>query len=69
MTVSFGPVRGKPYTARPSLYRQPGDRPPLWRCVCPGMKKWRRHTEIWQCRPEPTTTGRVLGWLREEFGR
>lgn len=59
----------KPYVGRPALYRRPGDRPPSWRCTCAGVKPYRRHTEPWQCRSGGTTTGKVLGWLREEFGR
>ena len=40
-----------------------------WRCTCPDVKPYKRHTEPWQCRNEFTTTQRVLAWLKEEFGR
>ena len=60
---------GKPYVGRPCLYRLPGDRPPRWRCVCPEMKKWKRHQHPWDCLPESDKSERVLSWLKMEFGR
>jgi hypothetical protein len=72
-----------PYTARPSLYRLPGERIPPWVCACPGLKKWQRHREPWQCmtaydvatwrarHPEATCSevvAKCLSWMGKEFG-
>ena len=70
-----------PYTARPSLYKRPGERIPPWRCACPGLKPWQRHREPWQCVQQATIdawakqtrcsprAARYLYWLAKEFGR
>ena len=73
-----------PYTARPSLYKPPGERIPPWACACPNLKPWQRHREPWQCMTaedvkawrarQPVATcsevvARELGWLEREFAR
>jgi len=73
-----------PYTARPSLYRLPGERIPPWQCRCQNLKRWQRHREPWQCmvaedvkswranHPDATCSDLVakeLVWLEQEFGQ
>jgi hypothetical protein len=71
-----------PYTARPSLYRLPGERIPPWACQCAGLKRWERHREPHQCvtkeevrawrsaNPKATCSDLVakcLVWMASEF--
>lgn len=71
----------QPYSARPSAYRNPGERIPAWTCACP-VSAWQRHVLPWQCLGEdivlahwlayPKTTYRVvrmLAWLEDSFAR
>lgn len=74
-------IRAYPYSARPSLYRLPGERPPAWQCTCPGRKRWQRHTQGgWECLPEEAVreyqqrheitrvgVARLIMWLEREF--
>lgn len=73
-------VRAQSYTARPSLYRLPSERPPAWQCTCPGRKRYQRHGAPWECLPERevrdyqqrheiTRVGvaRLIMWLEREF--
>ncbi len=72
-----------PYTARPSLYKLPGERIPPWVCAC-NLKPYERHLDppecvteeqvkAWRARhPEATCserTAKVMAWLEMEFGR
>jgi hypothetical protein len=72
----------QPYSARPALYRLPGERIPEWRCRC-NVPSYRRHLEPWQCvtvhqvelwrarHPGSTCserTARALCWLENSFG-
>ena len=71
----------RPYTARPSLYKPPGERIPPWTCACPNLKRWQRHREPPECVTQETIdawsrqtkcsprTARYLYWLAREFGR
>lgn len=38
-----------------------------WTCQC-DVPKYKKHRDPWACRNEFTTTQRVLGWLKDEFG-